>query len=118
MYDLHRGGYARRLRLALAAEHLDRPFDPEVDASDEAHLLKVMADCVDPDGMFTAYQQAAASLDAWHVDGGRGPRPPGRLRRRTPPAHGPGAPAQAQGPDQAIHDPDGPPGPQRKRDAF
>jgi phosphatidylserine/phosphatidylglycerophosphate/cardiolipin synthase-like enzyme len=116
--DGHRGGYARRLRLALAAEHLDRPFDPEVDASDEAHLLKVMADCVDPDGMFTAYQQAAARLDAWHVDGGRGPRPPGRLRRLTPPVLGPVARALALGPYLTIHDPDGRPGPLRKRDAF
>jgi hypothetical protein len=77
-----------------------------------------MADCVDPDGMFSAYQQAAASLDAWHVDGGRGPRPAGRLRRLTPPVLGPVARALALGPYLTIHDPDGRPGPLRKRDAF
>ena len=51
------GAYARRLRLALAAEHLDRPFDPEVDASDEASLLTVMADCVDPLDMFVGVRR-------------------------------------------------------------
>ncbi|MGZ4592532.1 MAG: phospholipase D family protein, partial [Actinomycetes bacterium] len=57
------GRYPRRLRLALAAEHLDRPFDPEVDPSDDASLLDVMADCVEPAGMFAAYARAAADLD-------------------------------------------------------
>ena len=78
------GAYARRLRLALAAEHLDRPFDPEVDASDEASLLRVMADCVDPLGMFEAYAAAARALEAWHRGGRRGPRPPGGSVRSSP----------------------------------
>ena len=40
--------YARRLRLTLAAEHLDREVD-------DATRLTVMADCVEPHGMFAAY---------------------------------------------------------------
>jgi phosphatidylserine/phosphatidylglycerophosphate/cardiolipin synthase-like enzyme len=72
-------GYAQRLRLVLAAEHLDRPAD----------------DCADPAAMFAAYAESAARLDAWH-DGGRvGPRPPGRLRRLDPPEPGPLARALA-----------------------
>ena len=71
--DPAHASYARRLRLALAAEHLDRPFDPEVDASDEASLLRVMADCVDPVGMFDASRRAARGLDAWHDGGRQGP---------------------------------------------
>ncbi len=64
--------YARRLRLTLAAEHLDR------EVADDS-LLEVMDDCVDPRGLFAAYAESAERLDAWH-DGGRiGERPPGRL---------------------------------------
>ena len=46
------GGYARRLRLTLAAEHLDRTVDDD-------SLLEVMADCVDPAGMFAAFAESA-----------------------------------------------------------
>jgi phosphatidylserine/phosphatidylglycerophosphate/cardiolipin synthase-like enzyme len=112
------GAYARRLRLALAAEHLDRPFDPEVDASDEVSLLRVMADCVDPLGMFEAYAAAARALEAWHRGGRRGPRPPGRLRPIQPPRLGPIAKALAMPPYLVLHDPDGRPGPLRKQNGF
>ena len=112
------GAYARRLRLALAAEHLDRPFDPEVDASDEASLLAVMADCVDPLDMFRAYAATARAVDAWHGGGRRGPRPPGRLRSMQPPELSLLAQALALPPYLVLHDPDGRPRPLRKRGGF
>ena len=86
--------YARRLRLTLAAEHLDRQVGPaefpgdisEIEAGtapgdlDDTTLLEVMADCVPARGMFDAFAAAADRLQVWY-DGGRvGPRPPGRLR--------------------------------------
>jgi phosphatidylserine/phosphatidylglycerophosphate/cardiolipin synthase-like enzyme len=111
-------GFARRLRLAIAAEHLDRSFDPEVDESDEASLLSVMADCVEPAGMFDAFARTAAELDAWH-DGGRvGPRPPGRLRRMQPPRLGPLTRLASLPPYLLMHDPDGRPRPLRREGGF
>ncbi len=104
-------GYAQRLRLTLAAEHLDRP------APEEAGFGPV-ADCVEPEGMFRAYAECAAALDRWHDDGCRGPRPPGRLRRLPPPDLGPLARLLATPAYLVLHDPDGRPGPLRKRDEF
>lgn len=102
------GSYGRDLRLALAAEHLDRsPDDPDG-----------VADLADPHAMFHAYDAAARALDAWH-DGGRvGPRPPGRLRRLEPPRLGRLTRALAAAPYLWLHDPDGRPRPLRKRDGF
>jgi phosphatidylserine/phosphatidylglycerophosphate/cardiolipin synthase-like enzyme len=103
--------YARRLRLTLAAEHLDR----EVTEDD---LLEVMADCVDGPGMFAAYAEAADRLDAWH-DGGRvGDRPPGRLRRLPRPDLARWQRLAAVVPYLTLHDPDGRPAPLRKRDGY
>jgi phosphatidylserine/phosphatidylglycerophosphate/cardiolipin synthase-like enzyme len=114
-----RGAYPLRLRLALGAEHLDRPFDPEVDPGDDVSLLRVMADCVDPLGMYERFASTARALDAWHENGRRGPRPPGRLRSLQPPPRL-GPLAQALGLPQylVLHDPDGRPGPLRRRDEF
>jgi phosphatidylserine/phosphatidylglycerophosphate/cardiolipin synthase-like enzyme len=67
--------FARRLRLDLMREHLDR------DAGDDADLLH-------PDGAVEALRRAAEGLDAWHAGGREGPRPPGRLRNH-PRRHGP-----------------------------
>ena len=68
--------------------------------------------------MFAAYAECAERLDAWH-DGGRvGPRPQGRLRRIPPPDLGPVQRALAMPAYLALHDPDGRPGPLRKRDEF
>jgi phosphatidylserine/phosphatidylglycerophosphate/cardiolipin synthase-like enzyme len=110
--------YARRLRLALAAEHLDRPFDQEVDPTDAASLLAVMADCVDPQGMFDALSRSADELDAWHDGGGRGPRPAGRLRRLSPPDMGRFARAFALPQYLLVHDPDGRPRPLKKSGGY
>lgn len=97
--------YARRLRLTLAAEHLDR----DVDAQDPGSLLEVMADCVDEHGMFAAYDEAARRLDEWHAGGRVGQRPPGRLRRLAPPDLSPLTRAAAMVPYLVLHDPDGRP---------
>ena len=104
--------YARRLRLTLAAEHLDR------DVEDPDALLDVMVDCVEPEGMFTAYAEAAAALDRWHDSGRVGPRPPGRLRRLEPPVLGPVARRLALPAYLTLHDPDGRPRSLRRTDRF
>jgi phosphatidylserine/phosphatidylglycerophosphate/cardiolipin synthase-like enzyme len=98
------GDFARRLRLTLAAEHLDR---------DDA-----MADCVEPAGMFASYAECAARLDGWYAGGQVGPRPPGRLRRLDPPELGSVTRALALAPYLFLLDPDGRPRPLRQNDAF
>ena len=64
--------FARELRLALAAEHLDR---------DPADL----DDLCDPKAAFDAFAESAARLDAWHRGGRQGARPPGRMRPHPAP---------------------------------
>ena len=100
--------YARTLRLTLAAEHLDRLPDVERDGLDA-----VMADCVDPAGLFDTYAASADLLDAWHAQGAVGERPPGRLRRLPLPRLGRFASRWARWPLEVVHDPDGRPGPLR-----
>jgi phosphatidylserine/phosphatidylglycerophosphate/cardiolipin synthase-like enzyme len=104
-------GYGQRLRLTLAAEHLDRPPPEEAGFGS-------MADCVEPEGMFRAYADCARGLDEWHANGRLGPRPRGRLRRIPPPELGLVARVLATPAYLVLHDPDGRPGPLRKRDAF
>ncbi|MDX6372895.1 MAG: hypothetical protein QOD98_1883 [Nocardioidaceae bacterium] len=99
------GDYARSLRLALAAEHLDRSPDD-------------LADCGDGAGMFAAYAECAGALDRWHAGGKAGPRPAGRLRRMQPPELGRITRALGLGLYLLVHDPDGRPKPLRKRDEF
>ena len=99
------GEYARRLRLTLAAEHLDRSPDD-------------LDDCVDAAGMYAAYEQAATRLEEWYDGGRAGPKPPGRLRRLEPPELGPVARRLAVLPYLLLHDPDGRPRPLRKADEF
>lgn len=96
--------YARRLRLTLAAEHLDR-----TDSLD---------DCTDAGGMFAAYAESAARLDGWHAGGCVGPRPAGRLRRMLPPDIGPIRRAMAIAPYLWLVDPDGRPRRLRRTDQF
>ncbi|HYI59195.1 MAG TPA: phospholipase D family protein [Microlunatus sp.] len=124
--------YARRLRLALAAEHLDRRLGPDEypgdisalepgrtpETLDDRLLLEVMADCVDGHAMFDAFGASAAALQAWHDGGRRGERPPGRLRplHRFHPS--PLTRAWAGPLFRAVHDPDGRPRVLRRRHAF
>ncbi len=63
--------FARDLRLTLMREHLA--------ADDDEGLL-------DPIEAFERARASADALDAWHADGRRGPRPPGRLRHHRLPA--------------------------------
>ncbi len=80
-----RAGFARRLRLTLAAEHLDR-LDPDeltsVDEMDDAGLLEVMADCADSGDMV----RPASGQSATRRAGCPGRRRPGRPRPRGPAA--------------------------------
>ncbi|MDP9317886.1 MAG: phospholipase D-like domain-containing protein [Actinomycetota bacterium] len=124
--------YARRLRLTLAAEHLDREVGPAEfpgDISrietgtapgdlDDAELLALMDDCVSAHGMFDAYAASAARLQAWH-DGGRvGDRPPGRLRPLTEPHLSWLTRLWAWPFYRTIHDPDGRPRALRRHHEF
>ena len=100
--------YARGLRLTLAAEHLDR-----LDEVEERGLDEVMADCVEPAGLYDVYAASAARLDAWHRGGRAGERPPGRLRAIPLPPLSTTARLLAKLPLEVVHDPDGRPGPLR-----
>ena len=103
--------YARRLRLTLAAEHLDRLVTGDT-------LLEVMEDCVDGAGMFEAFAESARALDAWHEGGRRGERPAGRLRVLPEPELSPWAKRVALPLYLTLHDPDGRPKPLRQQDTF
>jgi len=105
--------YALDLRLTLAAEHLDRLDDVAARG-----LREAMADCLDPRGMYTAYDACAARLDAWHAGGRRGERPPGRLRRIPLPRLSRFTRSWARLPLDVVHDPDGRPAPLRRADAY
>lgn len=69
------GDHARVLprdtRLRLWREHLGRDEGEE-------------ADLIEPVEGFQAWRATAATLDAWHRDGCRGPRPPGHARFHRP----------------------------------
>jgi phosphatidylserine/phosphatidylglycerophosphate/cardiolipin synthase-like enzyme len=97
--------YARRLRLTLAAEHLDRD-------------VEAMDDCLDGPGLFKAFAETAAALDAWHDGGCVGERPPGRLRRLAVPELSRLERLAALVPYLALHDPDGRPAPLKKSDGY
>lgn len=116
-----RAGYARRLRLTLAAEHLDR-LDPDeltsIDEMEDAGLLEVMADCVDPLGMFEQFAQSADALERWHADGRVGERPPGRLRCLPEPQLSLFRQLVAAPWYRLLHDPDGRPWAMRLRKQF
>ena len=96
------GDFGRRLRLTLAAEHLDRSAD----------------DCADPSQMYTAFEESAARLDKWYAAGQVGAKPPGRLRRLHPPEVGRLARVFAVPAYLTLHDPDGRPRSLRRKDAF
>jgi phosphatidylserine/phosphatidylglycerophosphate/cardiolipin synthase-like enzyme len=100
--------YARDLRLTLAAEHLDRLADVAA-----GELGEAMADCVDPGGMYDAYEAAANRLEEWHRTGREGPRPAGRLRLLPIPHLSRTTRLWAKVPLDTVHDPDGRPGPLR-----
>lgn len=98
--------YGRDLRLALAAEHLDRLDGGSMD------------DCVDAADMFDTYATYADRLDAWHAAGRPGERPPGRLRRLPLPRLDARQRRWAALPLDLIHDPDGRPSELRGTDRY
>jgi phosphatidylserine/phosphatidylglycerophosphate/cardiolipin synthase-like enzyme len=96
---------ARRLRLALCREHLDRADGDDSGLSD-------------PGSVFRAFATSARSLQAWHDAGRRGPRPPGRLRPYALPhlstfTRGWAGPAYRR-----FYDPDGRPAGLRRAGAY
>lgn len=105
--------YGLDLRLTLAAEHLDRLDD--VAAGD---LREVMADCVDPRGMFDAYAASAARLQDWYDGGRTGDRPAGRLRPLPVPDAAEVDHRWAHWLLDNVHDPDGRPGPLRGTEEY
>ncbi|WP_300679241.1 phospholipase D-like domain-containing protein [Nocardioides sp.] len=113
--------YAERLRLTLAAEHLDR-LDPDqmragTGVTDE-ELRAVMADCTSTTDLFDRFAEAADALEAWHAGGRVGPRPPGRLRRLPEPRLPVLRQLLAAPWYRYLHDPDGRPLRLRLRDEF
>lgn len=100
------GDYARRLRLTLAAEHLDRDASADMD------------DCVDSAEMFARYAEAADALERWHEAGRVGERPAGRLRRMTVPELSWIRQLMAAPWYRFLHDPDGRPWTMRLRKKF
>ncbi len=68
--------------------------------------------------MYAAFRDSAARLDAWHAGGRVGPKPAGRLRAIEPPKLGFVKRTLALPAYLVMHDPDGRPGPLRKKDEF
>ena len=86
--------FAQSLRLELWQEHLDLPSGDEL---------------VDPDAALRLLRERVDGLEAWHRDGRRGPRPPGR-RRHHPTTGLPRWQRWLAGPAyRTIFDPDGRP---------
>ena len=97
--------FARKLRLTLAREHLDRT------AGDDADLLE-------PVSAFDAFAASAAALQGWHDTGRSGPRPPGRLRPYAAPELTRRTLAWATPLYRVVYDPDGRPMRRRKTHTF
>jgi phosphatidylserine/phosphatidylglycerophosphate/cardiolipin synthase-like enzyme len=95
--------YARELRLALMAEHLD---------------LTSTDGLVDPEDAVRAIERAADALDAWYAGGQVGERPPGRLRRHRPERLHVLSQLWARPVYRLIYDPDGRPLRKRMRRAW
>jgi phosphatidylserine/phosphatidylglycerophosphate/cardiolipin synthase-like enzyme len=99
------GCLAQDLRLALAREHLDRTEGDD-------------ADLRDPHDAFDAFAASARTLDAWHAEGQRGPRPRGRLRRHHPTPLPSATVRWAETLYRLLFDPDGRPRPLRRGHGF
>jgi len=95
--------FARQLRLRLRREHLGTNVD---------------AGLVDPIEGFERWRASAAALDAWYDAGGRGDRPPGRVRRHRPPPLKPLQRFWAWPLYRAVVDPDGRPRRLRRQQRF
>ena len=89
--------YARDLRLELWREHLGRSAD------DVRGLL-------DPDEAVATFRETAQALERWHREGGRGERPPGRVRPHPRIQPSRTTRLWAEPLYRKIYDPDGRPG--------
>lgn len=99
------GGFARAVRLTLAAEHLERA------------LLDV-EELADPDAAFVEYARAASALEEWHTNGRCGDRPAGRLRPHPAVRFGLVRRARAELLYRTVIDPDGRPRARRRHKEF
>ncbi|MGV9451649.1 phospholipase D family protein [Streptomyces sp. NPDC003635] len=93
--------FARNLRLQLSREHLD------IEDADGRQDLTGPDELCDPARAFDAFAKSAAALDAWHADGRRGPRPPGRLRAYRSPSLSRTAMTLSKPLHRLLVDPDG-----------
>ena len=109
------GSFARRLRLALGAEHLGEPSEaaPRRGCGGAAAARRGSAA-----GMFEAFGRAADALDAWHAGGRQGPRPAGQLRRYPDPQISAATRAWASVLYRLVYDPDGRPPAMRRANKF
>ncbi len=90
------GKFAQDLRLRLIREHLDLAADGSADDG-----------IVELDTVVEAIESSARALEQWHVNGGTGPRPPGRLRPHRPEKLGMLTRWWAEPAYRAFYDPDG-----------
>ena len=90
------GEFAQDLRLRLIREHLDLAAD----GSDDDGIVEL-------DTVVEAIESSALALEQWHVNGGTGPRPPGRLRPHRPEKLGKLTRSWAEPAYRAFYDPDG-----------
>ena len=93
---VHHAGYAAGLRRSLVREHLGLGSD----GSGDGLALEET---------FDAFARVAASLQAWHDAGRRGPRPPGQLRPLASPDQSRLTLAWAEPLYRLLYDPDGRP---------
>jgi hypothetical protein len=94
--------FARALRLTLSQEHLGTELDPAATAAQT----------------YAAFWRSASDTDAWHANGRRGPRPPGRLRHYHAPHLTRWQRAIARPLYRFVYDPDGRPHDMRRRGEF
>ncbi|HEX9551746.1 MAG TPA: phospholipase D family protein [Streptosporangiaceae bacterium] len=94
--------FARALRLTLSQEHLGTELDPAATAAQT----------------YAAFWRSASDTDAWHANGRRGPRPPGRLRHYHAPHLTSWQRAIARPLYRFVYDPDGRPHGMRRRGEF
>ena len=115
------GTFARRLRIALGAEHLGAEHPGTEHRGTEHPGTAVDAAAAPTPGgleMFESFERAAAALDAWHEGGRRGPRPPGQLRRYPTPQIPAATRMWASALYRLIYDPDGRPPSMRRAGLF